>query len=259
MGCLQGKVVIVTGAASGLGWATSLQVARQGAIVALVDVDADRLREVQGKLQAVSTEDVLSIRADVAKEEDVAAYVERTQEAFGRIDGFFNNAGVEGTQNLTHDYSSQEFERVLAINLNGVFYGLKHVLSAMREQEHGKVVNMASVGGIRGVGNQSGYAASKHGVVGLTRNSAVEYGPYGISVNAVAPGAIMTPMVEASLKQIDADQWEEVGREFVSRNPMRRFGRPEEVARTVTFLLSDGADFINGVVLPIDGGQSAQY
>ena len=129
----------------------------------------------------------------------------------------------------------------------------------MKEQGYGSIVNTASVGGIRGVGNQSGYAASKHGVVGLTRNSAIEYGQFGISIKAIAPGAILTPMVENSLRQMAGDNWEQAGVEFVSVNPMKRFGKPEEVAYLVAFLLSDQAEFINAAVIPIDGGQSYKY
>lgn len=145
------------------------------------------------------------------------------------------------------------------INQFGVFYGMKYVLKVMKEQGYGSIVNTASVGGIRGVGNQSGYSASKHGVVGLTRNSGVEYGQYGISIKAIAPGAIMTPMVEGSLKQMAGDDWETAGKEFVSVNPMKRFGKPEEVGYLVAFLLSDEANFINAAVIPIDGGQSYKY
>ena len=152
-----------------------------------------------------------------------------------------------------------EFQKVVSINLNGVFYGMKFVLKVMKEQGFGTIVNTASVGGIRGVGNQSGYAASKHGVVGLTRNSAVEYGQFGISVKAIAPGAFLTPMVEGSLRQMGGDNWEEVGREFVQGNPMKRFGKPEEIGYLVAFLLSAQANFINGAVIPIYGGQSYKY
>lgn len=196
--------------------------------------------------------------ADVSKEEDVENYVKHTLEKFGRIDGFFNNAGIEGKQNLTEDYTSEEFEKVVGINLNGVFFGMKHVLKIMKEQGEGSIVNTASVGGIRGVGNQSGYSATKHGVVGLTRNSAVEYGQFGVNINAIAPGAIMTAMVEGSLKQMDPENWEDAGKEFVSVNPMKRFGTTEEVSSLVAFLLSE-AGFINGTVINIDGGQSYKY
>ncbi|WP_231634341.1 SDR family oxidoreductase [Salinicoccus sp. YB14-2] len=196
--------------------------------------------------------------ADVSKEEDVENYVKHTLEKFGRIDGFFNNAGIEGKQNLTEDYTSEEFEKVVGINLNGVFFGMKHVLKIMKEQGEGSIVNTASVGGIRGIGNQSGYSATKHGVVGLTRNSAVEYGQFGVNINAIAPGAIMTAMVEGSLKQMDPENWEDAGKEFVSVNPMKRFGTTEEVSSLVAFLLSE-AGFINGTVINIDGGQSYKY
>ncbi|MFI8411812.1 SDR family oxidoreductase [Paeniglutamicibacter gangotriensis] len=174
-------------------------------------------------------------------------YVAETVKRVGHIGGFFNNAGIESTLNPTEDFGSDEFSKVVDINLSDVFYGLKHVLKIMRAQGSGSVVNTASVGGIRGVGNQSGYVAAKHGVVGLTRNS------------AIAPGAIMTPMVEESLKQIDPQNWEKVGESFVEPNPMKRFGKPEEVGQLVAFLLSGDAGFINAAVIPIDGGQSYKY
>lgn len=254
------KVVIVTGAGSGLGQAASLQLASEGATLVLVDLNEKGLEETKAKIFEVAPDaKLLILTADVTKEEEVQGYVNKTVEQFGKIDGFFNNAGIEGKQNLTEDFGIDEFHKVIAVNLNGVFYGMKYVLKVMKQQGYGSIVNTASVGGIRGVGNQSGYAASKHGVVGLTRNSAVEYGQYGISIKAIAPGAIMTPMVEGSLRQMGGDNWEEVGKEFVQANPMKRFGKPEEIGYLVAFLLSNQADFINGAVITIDGGQSAKY
>ncbi len=251
------KVVIVTGAGSGLGLSTVQRLAEEGATLVLVDLREDWLEAARATLPEGARASL--IKADVADVAQVQAYVDATVAEHGRIDGFFNNAGIEGRQNLTEDFGAEEFHRVISINLDGVFYGMSAVLKVMREQGFGAIVNTASVGGIRGVGNQSGYAAAKHGVVGLTRNSAVEYGQFGIQINAIAPGAIMTAMVEGSLRQIGGEDWEEVGRQFVSVNPMKRFGRPEEVAALVAFLLSGEALFINGATIPIDGGQSYKY
>ncbi len=256
----QDKVVIITGGGSGLGRAAAHSIAAQGGKLVLVDMNNESLEASKNEILADFPDASIKIvEANVTDEEQVKNYVQFTLDTFGKIDGFFNNAGIEGKQNLTENYGSDEFEKVVSVNLNGVFYGMKHVLKVMKEQGYGSIVNTASVGGIRGVGNQSGYAASKHGVVGLTRNSGIEYGQYGVSINAIAPGAIMTPMVEGSLKQMAGDDWEAAGKEFVSVNPMKRFGKPEEVGNLVAFLLSDAAKFINATVIPIDGGQSYKY
>jgi NAD(P)-dependent dehydrogenase (short-subunit alcohol dehydrogenase family) len=255
-----GKSVVITGAGSAPGRAAALQIAKEGGRLTLVDVSESELKQTVEEICAAAPEaEVLSVTANVAEEPAVENYVAEALNRFGRIDAFFNNAGIEGQQNLTADYTSDEFSKVVDINLNGVFYGLKHVLKVMKEQGRGAILNAASVGGIRGVGNQSGYAASKHGVIGLTRNSGIDYGQFGIQINAIAPGAILTPMVENSLKQIDAENWEEVGKQFVEPNPMKRFGQPEEVGHLVAFLLSGDAGFINAAVIPIDGGQSYKY
>jgi len=147
----------------------------------------------------------------------------------------------------------------VSINLRGAFLGLEKVLKVMHEQGAGMIVNTASVGGIRGVGNQSGYAAAKHGLVGLTRNSAIEYGRYGIRINAIAPGAIWTPMVEDSMKQLDAENPRAAAEQFIQPNPTKRYGEAPEIAAVVAFLLSEDASYVNATVIPIDGGQSAAY
>ena len=255
-----GKSVVITGGAAGLGLAAAERLASEGADLLLVDLNAEGLAAAQEQLKAAHPErTVETFTANVANEDEVRTYVAQAVELFGKIDGFFNNAGIEGRQNLTHEFGAEEFVRVVGINLNGVFYGMAAVLEQMVKQGSGRILNTASVGGIRGVGNQSGYAASKHGVVGLTRNSAREYGQFGITVNAIAPGAIMTDMVENSLRQMGGENWEEAGKEFVSVNPMKRFGDVREVGALVAFLLSDDSGFINGTVIPIDGGQHAMY
>ncbi|MBD8703763.1 SDR family oxidoreductase [Frigoribacterium sp. CFBP9039] len=255
------KVVLITGGGSGLGRAAAVRVAQEGARVALVDISEKGLAASQeAVLDAVPGAEVLTAVADVSSAADVDAYVTATLERFGRIDAFFNNAGIEGRQNLTEDFGADEFDKVVSINLRGVFLGLEKVLGVMRAQgDGGAVVNTASVGGIRGVGNQSGYAAAKHGVVGLTRNSAVEYGQFGIRVNAIAPGAIWTPMVEASMRQLDADDPKGAAEQFIQINPTKRYGEAAEIASVVAFLLSDDATYVNAAVVPIDGGQSAKY
>lgn len=255
-----GKTVLITGGASGLGLASAVRLAREGASLSLVDISADGLEAARGTVvEAVPSADVLTVVADVSKPEDVDRYLSQTLERFSRIDGFFNNAGIEGKQNLTEDFSAQEFDRVIGINLRGVFLGLEKVLAVMRQQGSGAVVNTASVGGIRGVGYQSGYAAAKHGVVGLTRNSGIEYGQFGVRVNAIAPGAIWTPMIEASMRQIDAEDPKGAAEQFIQVNPIKRYGEAEEIGSVVAFLLSEDATYINAAVLPIDGGQSARY
>lgn len=254
------QAMIITGGGSGLGQAVAQRLAADGANLVLVDMNTEGLEATKHLIsQDGSDVQVELVTANVTDEQDVKKYVATAMSTFGKIDGFFNNAGIEGKQNLTEDFGIEEFTKVVAVNLNGVFLGMQHVLKQMHAQGHGAIVNTASVGGIRGVGNQSGYAASKHGVVGLTRNSAREYGDKGVRINAIAPGAIMTAMVENSLRQLDPDNPEEAGKQFVQANPMKRFGKPAEVAGLVSFLLSEDAGFINGTVIPVDGGQHAMY
>jgi len=251
-----GKVVMVTGAATGLGLATAQRLVREGARGTLVDLNAEALEAARDTVGG----EMLLVSADVSDENQVRSAVEQTVGDLGRIDGLYNNAGIEGKQDPVESYESGQLDKVIDVNLKGVLYGMKHVLPHLREQGSGAIVNAASVGGIRAVPNLIAYVASKHAVTGMTRQAAVEYGQYGVSINAIAPGAIMTDMIRGSLIQIAGeDGWEQAGAEFVSTNPMRRFGQPDEVATLVTFLLSQEAPFINGATIPIDGGQSQAY
>lgn len=255
---LAGNVVMVTGAGTGLGHAAALRAAHEGARLSLLDVDADALERSRAAILAVVAQaEVLTVTADVSDETEMRGYVEQTLGHFGRIDGLYNNAGIEGEQNPVEAYTTDGFDRVISINLKGVFFGMKHALPHLKAQGSGAIVNAASVGGIRAVPNLVAYGATKHAVAGMTKQAAIEYGQYGVRVNAIAPGAIMTDMIKASLIKIAGENgWQEFGKEFVSVNPMKRFGQPEEVANLVGFLLSDEASFINGAVIPIDGGQS---
>lgn len=255
-----GRTVLITGAGSGLGQAVAQRLASEGAKLSLVDLSAEGLEKTAASVREANAEaEVITITADVTDPKQVDSFINDTVKELSSIDGFFNNAGIEGRQNLTEDFGQDEFDKVVAVNLRGVFLGLSGVLKVMREQGRGRVVNTASVGGIRGVGNQSGYAASKHGVVGLTRNSAIEYAEHGITINAIAPGAIWTAMVEGSMKQLNAENPREAAEEFIQTNPSKRYGEAEEVAAVVSFLLSDDASYVNAAVIPIDGGQSAKY
>ncbi len=260
MSILKDKVIIITGAATGLGFAASKECARQGAKLALVDNNEENLKKAVEKIKSECNDtEIQKIIADVSKEEDVKRYVDVTKETFGRIDGLYNNAGIEGKQDSITEYDLNIFKKVIDINLMGVYYGLRFVLPVMEEQGYGRIVNVASVGGIRGVMNQIPYVASKHAVAGMTKNSALEYGKYGIMTNAVAPGAIFTPMVEKAFKEIDADNPRKAADDYATNNPTKRLGNPDEVANVVVFLLSEKCSYVNGQIIAIDGGQSYSY
>ena len=251
--------VIITGGGSGLGRATAVRLASEGAKLTLVDLSEEGLTASVAAVREQAPEaDVITVTADVSNEDDVQRYVDEAVAAYGRIDGFFNNAGIEGKQNLTENFSAAEFDKVVAINLRGVFLGMEKVLAVMNAQgEGGAIVNTASVGGIRGIGNQSGYAAAKHGVVGLTRNSAIEYGEMGIRINAIAPGAIWTPMVENRLKTTGMDP-EEARRMTAELHPIGHLGEPDDIAWGAVYLASDESKFVTGSELVIDGGYTAR-
>ena len=250
---LEGKRAIVTGGGGGIGRAAAVELARGGASVLLVDVDGDSLDE-SAQAAAEAGTDVRTVLADVSRSAEVEGYVATALSAFGTIDVFFNNAGITGAVSPVWEYPVDEFERVIAVNLRGVFLGLRHVLPVMVERRYGSVINTASLAGERGLLGTCGYNASKHGVVGLTRTAAAEAGPYGVRINAISPGIVDTPMFRYLTTVFAPDDPSVAMAGAVAAAPMARIAEPEEIATVVRFLASDAASFVNGVVLPIDGG-----
>ncbi|WP_162428114.1 glucose 1-dehydrogenase [Pontibacter pudoricolor] len=254
------KSIIITGAAMGLGLAAAKELASQGANLTLMDFNKDQLSDTANNLtKEFSSAKIITVVGDASKEDDVKKYVSETEKAFGRIDGFYNNAGIEGKQAPMTEYDINMFKKVIDINLMGVYYGMRYVIPVMQKQQYGRIVNVASVGGIRGVLNQVAYVASKHAVSGMTKNAALEYGKDGIITNAIAPGAILTPMVAEAFKEVNPDNPKAAEAEYAQRNPTRRLGLPEEVAKVVAFLLSEAASYVNGQTIAIDGGESNMY
>lgn len=260
MSNLDGKVIIVTGAAMGLGLAASKVLASKGANITLVDYNEEALNKAKTELETeYPNSQFLAVTADVSNEGAVKNYVQKTIEKFGKIDGLYNNAGIEGKQAPMVDYDLDIFKKVIDINLLGVYFGMKYVIPEMQKNGGGKIVNVASVGGIRGVLNQTPYVATKHAVAGMTKNAAVEYGRDNILTNAIAPGAILTPMVEEAFRQVNPDDPQAALDEYAARNPTRKLGKAEDIGNLVAFLLSDENGYISGQVIAIDGGESNMY
>ena len=256
----ENKTMIITGAGMGLGLAAAKELASKGANLVLVDYNDKSLADAKTEIsKEFSDVKIITVVADVSKEEAVKNYVDEAVKAFGRIDGLYNNAGIEGKQASITEYDVDIFKKVIDINLMGVYYGMRHVIPVMQKQKYGRIVNVASVGGIRGVLNQMPYVASKHAVSGMTKNAALEYGRDGILTNAIAPGAILTPMVAEAFKQVNPADPKAAETEYAQRNPTKRLGQPHEVAKLVAFLLSEDNGYISGQTIAIDGGESNVY
>lgn len=247
-----GQVAIVTGAAGGFGLEVSKRLAAEGALVTMVDIAADEL-----KAQAAEVPDALPIVADVREEADVDGYVARTVEERGRVDLFHNNAGIEGRMAPMTELDVDDFDRVWAVNARGVFLGLRAVLRVMKPQGSGAIVNTASQAAIIGAPTFSPYVASKHAVAGLTRCAALEGAPYGVRVNAVAPGHIDTRMARDLTRQINPEDPDAAYAELSSQVPLGRYGTAGEVAEMVVWLLSPQASYVSGSLHLIDGALNA--
>lgn len=246
---MKGKTVIITGAASGIGKATAELFAKQGANVVISDI-----QEAEGK---ATTESIVAnegkasfFKTDVGRPEEMEALVNFTVKTYGRLDIAVNNAGISGELNPIADMSIEGWQKVINVNLNSLFYGMKYQIAAMLKSGGGSIVNISSILGAVGFAGSSGYTAAKHGVVGLTQTAALEYSAQNIRVNAVGPGFIETPL----LKVLDA----EIKEQLVALHPIGRLGRSEEVAELILWLGSDKSSFVSGSYYPIDGGYLAR-
>jgi NAD(P)-dependent dehydrogenase (short-subunit alcohol dehydrogenase family) len=252
MGTMDGRVALVTGASAGIGKAAALAFAAHGAAVVLADVDEQRGEEVAVAILDKGG-DALFVLADVSDDADVETLVTDAVARYGRIDCAFNNAGVEGDQARLHEMTRASWDRVLAIDLTGVWSCMRHELPYMLDRGAGAIVNCASVAGLVGFTGIPAYVAAKHAVVGLTKAAALDYATDGIRVNAVCPGVIATEMIERF-----TGGSAEVAAQMTTMEPVGRLGMPEEVAEAVVWLCSDAASFVTGQAIAVDGGLVAR-
>jgi len=244
------KVIIVTGSTFGIGKSTAIEFAQRGAKVVLSDWREDEDTEKNIKENGG---DAIFVKCDVSNEEDVKNLVDKTISHYGRLDYAFNNAGIEGTPSPVTDCTNDNWDKTMNINLKGVWFCMKYQIPEMLKVGGGSIVNNASIAGLVGFAGVPAYVASKHGVVGLTKNAALDYAKQNIRVNSVCPGVIHTPMVDRFTGEDP-----KVLEQLVAAKPMGRVGQPEEVAETVVFLCSSAASFITGQAIAIDGGWTTQ-
>ena len=250
---LKGKVAVITGGASGIGRATARLFASEGAALLIADTDEEGGRQTADELTSAGGAATF-VRSDVSRATDMEALMQAALDAHGRLDAIFNNAGIEGEQAKTADCSLENWERVISVNLTGVFHGLKFGIPALLRSGGGSIINTASTAGMNGYPGMPAYSASKAGVIQLTKTAAAEYARKGIRVNAICPGGILTPLVERFTAGLSADV---VKKMIEAAHPVGRFGTPEEVARLVLYLASDDSAFCTGAPFIIDGGMLA--
>jgi 3alpha(or 20beta)-hydroxysteroid dehydrogenase len=255
---LTGKAAVVTGGAGGIGRATARRLAGEGGRVAIVDLDADAVAAAVDEVSAVSTGGpATGAVADVSTEEGAAAAVAAAVSAFGRLDLYHNNAGIEGPVRPLVDYSAADFDRVIAVNVRGVFLGLQAAFRQMIAQgDGGAIVNMSSLAGFRGSNGMVAYTTSKHAVIGLTRTAAQEGAPHRIRVNSVHPGVIDTRMLRSLEEGYSPGDPDAMRQRMVSMVPLGRCGTPDDVASLVVWLLSDESEYVTGSLHAVDGGVS---
>ena len=251
-----GKVALVTGGANGIGRATIEAYAKAGAKVVVVDRDADGAQAVADAIK-LANGDAISVGADVTKADDVAHYVKAALDAYGRIDCFFNNAGIEGEIKSIVDYDDAVFDAIMSVNVKGVYLGMKHVLPVMLQNKSGAIVNTASVAGITGTPNMPAYCASKHAVIGLTKVASGEVARSGVRVNCVCPGPVATRMIESVMAQINPANPAQGRANYEAGLPTGRYTEPSEIADAVLFLTSDHSRNVTGTQFVVDGGRTA--
>jgi len=252
-GMLDGKSALITGGGGGIGRATALAFAREGARVAVADLMVEAARETVAQVNAVGGQ-AISLSGDVSRDADVRAMIDAVVGTYGRLDCAFNNAGIAGWHvdailKKTAEWSEEAFDRMIAVNLKGVWLCMRHELPQMQAQGGGAIVNTGSIAGLVGLPNSSAYVAAKHGVVGLTKTAALEYAEANIRVNAVCPGYIRTPMTEPSMQLR--------GAAILAQTPLKRMGNPEEIAEMVVWLCSERASYVSGAAYNVDGGWMA--
>jgi NAD(P)-dependent dehydrogenase (short-subunit alcohol dehydrogenase family) len=249
---VENKVALVTGAGSGIGRATAMTFANEGAKVVVADVSAEGGNETVKLIREAGGEAIF-VQADVSKTSEVKALLEKVVETFGRLDCAHNNAGIGGAVAFTSEYAEEDWDRVIDVNLKGIWLCMKAEITQMLKQGGGAIVNTSSVFGMIGAPNYSAYSASKLGVSGLSKTGALEYAQEGIRINAICPGVIRTPMIEGLITvypQLEA--------QLIAQEPIGRMGRPEEVAEAVVWLCSDRASFVTGIDMDVDGGYLAR-